>query len=71
MDDCYTELAGAYKDVSHCDNISDEEKKTFCMDIASRTEEPANETESSVDIQNFLEFVDNNGQEQGDTNVTE
>jgi len=33
-EDCFIELAGAYKDPKYCDNVTDTQKKAFCAEVA-------------------------------------
>jgi hypothetical protein len=65
-DDCYIELAGAYKDSSYCGNIKNASKVQDCQD-AAKPRQPANganetdggnSTTSGVDIEKFMEYVD-------------
>jgi len=59
-DDCYIELAGAYKNSTYCDEIQNASKMDFCLDVAA-PEPEANETagnETEMDILDFLEYVD-------------
>jgi hypothetical protein len=85
-DDCYIELAGAYKNSSWCGNVQNVSKTGFCMNVSvpAAPEPPvvpqqngsaANATagqngsmaqNSSVDINKFLNFVD----QANSTNVT-
>ncbi|MBD3210940.1 hypothetical protein GF318_06195 [Candidatus Micrarchaeota archaeon] len=72
-DDCYTELAGAYQDSSYCEQVQDPEKKDFCTEIAvpeEEEEEPdtnQNESGNESDILDFMEYVDQYGEEANET----
>lgn len=61
-DDCYIELAGAYKNSTYCDNVQNASKMEFCLEVAvpppETNETAGNETESDMDILDFLEYVD-------------
>lgn len=60
-DDCYIELAGAYKNSTYCDNVQNASKMDFCLEVATPleiNESAGNETESEIDILDFLEYID-------------
>ncbi len=79
-DDCYIELAGAYKNSSWCANVQNTSKTDFCMNVslplaplnqsvagAAPPVPPANGTgNSSADMNKFLNYVE----AQGDANAT-
>ncbi len=79
-DDCYIELAGAYKNSSWCANVQNASKIGFCMNVSLPvTPLPQNVTpgpgagnasnstgNSTVDINKFLNYVEG----QGDANAT-
>ncbi len=74
-DDCYIELAGAYRNSTYCSNIQNASKLAYCMEVATPPEElpeeeapEDNETmndsasnESEMDILDFMEYIDEEG----------
>lgn len=53
-DDCLIELAGAFRNSTWCSSLQNASKTEFCLGVASR-----NQTGSGIDIQKFLEYVEN------------
>ncbi len=68
-DDCYIELAGAFKNNSYCSNVMNTSKSSICENAATPPP-PKNESEgdSEFDIKSFMDMVDNN--DDNETNST-
>jgi hypothetical protein len=62
-DDCYIELGGALKDETYCNMIVDPEKVETCKGIATPSIQEDNETETDfeIDIDKFIEYVEEHG----------
>jgi len=68
-DDCYTELAGAYKNSTYCSMIQNTSKIDYCREVAAPVipepqegQTPANETASTSDgsstVNEFMDYLD-------------
>lgn len=77
-DDCYSELAGAFKNESWCDNVIDPMKKQDCVDFAKMTDIPKpaetknetlnateNQSETPDLIKEIFEKMENQGNSTG------
>ncbi|MEW6723062.1 MAG: hypothetical protein AB1324_07400 [Candidatus Micrarchaeota archaeon] len=53
-DDCYIELAGAYKDASYCANVKDEAKAGMCEEVAV----PDTKPDTNYDIEDLVDQID-------------
>jgi hypothetical protein len=76
-DDCYTELAGAYKNSTYCSSIQNASKVSFCMKVSQPPKPVGNQTNTTnssngggVDILDFMKQLDNNTANKSQENGT-
>jgi hypothetical protein len=62
-DDCYTEIAGAFKNSTYCSNIQNASKVSYCMDISKPKQPSGNQTsnDTKVDMLDILNYMENYG----------
>jgi len=60
-DDCFIELAGAYKNSTYCANLLNSSKMEFCQNAAKPSVQNATKGNSSINIQDLIEQVDKSG----------
>ncbi|MBU0532378.1 hypothetical protein KKB44_02690 [Candidatus Micrarchaeota archaeon] len=67
-DDCYIELAGAYKNTTYCENIQNESKLEFCMEVGTPVD-TGNESgnNESIDPLEILNYIENHGTQNNET----